>query len=172
MAINKINGFRSVCNSQLDAKNDTREAGSKKFHNCRKAWALLGTTQQSWKEMALAPETEEAGLRVRRGAALELLAAMKGVNPNKPTRGKLEHPQQHRPERASKGLQAMRRIARSCVPPKRWSRHWRPCEKQTPAAAHWCANWSRGPSAAHSGQLARGLRPTRPYGSLDGDTGL
>ena len=78
MAINKINGFRSVCNSQLDAKNDTREAGSKKFHNCRKAWALLGTTQQSWKEMALAPETEEAGLRVRRGAALELLAAMKG----------------------------------------------------------------------------------------------
>ena len=25
----------------------------------------------------------------------------------------------------------MRRIARSCVPPKRWSRHWRPCEKQT-----------------------------------------
>ena len=78
MAINKINGLRSVCNSQLDANNDTREVGSKKFHNCRKAWALLGTTQQSWKEMALAPETEEAGLRVCRGAALELLAAMKG----------------------------------------------------------------------------------------------
>ena len=69
MAINKINGLRSVCYSQLDANNDTREVGSKKFHNRRRAWALLGTTQQSWKEMALAPETEEAGLRVCRGAA-------------------------------------------------------------------------------------------------------
>ena len=69
MAIDKMSGRRSVCTSQLTCSNATRSAGERKLNKLRRAAALEGTVQQSWKDKAEVLDAGLAGrLRVCKGA--------------------------------------------------------------------------------------------------------